>query len=107
MKNKAPKLDEVGFEWTPRGNTRMSWDEGFELLMEYGRINGHYDVPIPGNASEEVDRKSDEVRFYNWVQSLHGMYRSFKLGRKSGSLTDERIQLLMNYGFAFRNFDQP
>ena len=27
------QLDEVGFEWTPRGNTRMSWDEGFEMLV--------------------------------------------------------------------------
>ena len=27
------KLDEVGFEWTPRGNTRVTWDEGFEILV--------------------------------------------------------------------------
>mmetsp|Transcript_45566 Transcript_45566/g.96880 ORF Transcript_45566/g.96880 Transcript_45566/m.96880 type:complete len:112 (+) Transcript_45566:1380-1715(+) len=33
MKDKAPRLDEVGFEWTPRGNTRLKWDEGFELLV--------------------------------------------------------------------------
>jgi len=33
MKNKAPKLDEIGFEWTPRGNTKMTWDEGFDMLV--------------------------------------------------------------------------
>lgn len=33
MKTKAPKLDAVGFEWTPRGNTRMGWEEGFKLLV--------------------------------------------------------------------------
>jgi len=99
MLNKAPKLDEVGFEWTPRGNTRLNWDEGFEMLMEFGRINGHYNVPCP---PEEVDRKSNEVRLYNWVESLHRMYKSYKLGRQAGSLTDERILLLIKNGFEFR-----
>ena len=33
------KLDEVGFEWTPRGNTRVTWDEGFEMLVSV--INEH------------------------------------------------------------------
>eukprot|EP00581_Thalassiosira_minuscula_P005124 CAMPEP_0183748560 /NCGR_PEP_ID=MMETSP0737-20130205/67832_1 /TAXON_ID=385413 /ORGANISM="Thalassiosira miniscula, Strain CCMP1093" /LENGTH=581 /DNA_ID=CAMNT_0025984297 /DNA_START=1144 /DNA_END=2887 /DNA_ORIENTATION=+ len=44
MKEKYQLLDDVGFEWTPRGNTRMSWDEGFEMLLEYGRENGHFQV---------------------------------------------------------------
>eukprot|EP00571_Detonula_confervacea_P011409 CAMPEP_0172303614 /NCGR_PEP_ID=MMETSP1058-20130122/5133_1 /TAXON_ID=83371 /ORGANISM="Detonula confervacea, Strain CCMP 353" /LENGTH=246 /DNA_ID=CAMNT_0013014495 /DNA_START=33 /DNA_END=769 /DNA_ORIENTATION=+ len=79
MKSKAPKLDEVGFEWTPRGNTRMSWDEGFETLIEFGRINGHFDVPT----GSEVDKKSDAHRLHKWVESLHDMYRSYKLGRQS------------------------
>ena len=69
--------------------------------MEYGRINGHYDVQSP--STEEVDRKSDEFRLYKWVESLHGMYRSYKLGRQSGSLSDERVVLLIKHGFSFRN----
>jgi len=130
MKKKALKLDEIGFEWTPRGNTRLNWDEGFEMLvsvirnklrqccwlyigitisclllvsspqMEFGRINGHFDVQCP---AEEVDRKSNEYLLYNWVESLHRMYRSYKLGRQSGSLTDERILLLIKHGFQFHN----
>eukprot|EP00571_Detonula_confervacea_P011465 CAMPEP_0172304340 /NCGR_PEP_ID=MMETSP1058-20130122/5760_1 /TAXON_ID=83371 /ORGANISM="Detonula confervacea, Strain CCMP 353" /LENGTH=560 /DNA_ID=CAMNT_0013015529 /DNA_START=54 /DNA_END=1733 /DNA_ORIENTATION=+ len=87
MKSRAPKLDAVGFEWTPRGYTRMSWDEGFEMLMEFGRINGNFDVP----AGSEVDKKSDAHRLHKWVGSLHDMYRSYKLGRQSGSLSDERV----------------
>ena len=27
------KMDEIGFEWTPRGYTRMNWEEGFEMLV--------------------------------------------------------------------------
>ncbi|KAL7531565.1 hypothetical protein ACHAXR_006126, partial [Thalassiosira sp. AJA248-18] len=109
MKTRGLKLDEIGFEWTPRGNTKMSWDEGFEMLIEFGRINGHFDVPCPGFSSEEtgggklVDKKSDAYRLYKWVESLHGMYRSYKLGRQSGSLTDERVVLLIKHGFVFRN----
>lgn len=37
-----------------------------------------------------------------WVESLHNMYRSYQLGRKSGSLTEDRIMLLVQRGFEFR-----
>merc|ERR1712194_670478 len=100
MKDRAPKLDAVGFEWTPRGNTRMTWDEGFEMLMAFEKINGHFNVERPDAG---VDRKSDKYRFFNWVASLHSMYRSHRLGRQAGSLTDGRIFLLVNHGFSFRN----
>lgn len=98
MRTKFPKLDEIGFEWTPRGYTRMSWTEGFEFLTAFGTLNGHFDVPCPGG-----NKKSDAHRLYRWVESLHGMYRSYKVGRRSGSLTNERIQLLTELGFEFRN----
>ncbi|KAL7546550.1 hypothetical protein ACHAWF_009911 [Thalassiosira exigua] len=108
MKAKAPLLDSVGFEWTPRGNTRMSWDKGFEMLMAFGNEHGHFDVPCPPPEFDEEGkpldgRKSDARRLYNWVESLHGMYRSYKLGRRSGSLTDERVVFLIKHGFVFRN----
>jgi len=64
-------------------------------------MNGHYDVQPP--TTGQVDTKSDEFRLYKWVESLHSMYRSYKLGRMSGSLTEERILLLVKHGFAFRN----
>eukprot|EP00581_Thalassiosira_minuscula_P018904 CAMPEP_0183720586 /NCGR_PEP_ID=MMETSP0737-20130205/13154_1 /TAXON_ID=385413 /ORGANISM="Thalassiosira miniscula, Strain CCMP1093" /LENGTH=638 /DNA_ID=CAMNT_0025950473 /DNA_START=722 /DNA_END=2638 /DNA_ORIENTATION=+ len=101
MKERALKLDQVGFEWTPRGNTKMTWDEGFEMLMAFGSINGHYNVQAP--AGESVDVKSGEYRLYKWVESLHMMYRSYKMGRQSGSLSEERIMLLVQRGFEFRS----
>lgn len=69
--------------------------------MEFGRVNGHFNVPCP--AGENVDKKGDAHRLYKWVESLHGMYRSYKLGRQSGSLTDDRVVLLIKHGFVFRN----
>merc|ERR1719203_590121 len=81
MVQKAALLDEVGFEWTPRGNTKLTWETGLEMLLEYGKINGHYDVQRP--APEEGGTNSAEFRLYNWVESLHNMYRSYKLGRQS------------------------
>ena len=84
---------------TPRGNTRMSWDEGFELLMAFGKLHGHFDVPNPG---PNADKMSNERRLYNWVMSLHTMYKSYKAGRKSGSLNNERVVLLIKNGFVFR-----
>jgi len=101
MTHKAPQLDEVGFEWTPRGNTKMTWETGLELLLEYGNTNGHYDVHCP--TPEEGGAKSPGFRLYRWVESLHSMYRSYKLGRQAGSLTDDRVLLLIKHGFAFRN----
>mmetsp|Transcript_3287 Transcript_3287/g.7312 ORF Transcript_3287/g.7312 Transcript_3287/m.7312 type:complete len:111 (+) Transcript_3287:194-526(+) len=41
MKYKARQLDVVGFEWTPRGNTRVTWDEGFEMLVRMLSINNN------------------------------------------------------------------
>jgi len=100
MRTKAPKLDEIGFEWTPRGYTRMNWDEGFEMMLAFGRLNGHFDVPT----NSELDKKSDAHRLHKWVESLHDMYRSSQLGRQSGSLSDERVELLLSHGFVFRNY---
>ena len=68
--------------------------------MEFGQLHGHYDIPRPG---PEVGRQAPEFRLYKWVESLHGMYRSYKMGRQSGSLTDERVVNLIKHGFTFRD----
>jgi len=78
----------------------MSWEEGFGMLMEFNRINGHFEVP----SGAGLDKMSDERRLYKWVASVHDMYRSYKLGRQSGSLSDERVVLLVEHGFVFRDF---
>jgi len=102
MKDRAPKLNALGFEWTPRGNTKLTWETGLEMLLEYGEINGHYDVPRP-TGDAEGSTTSPAYRLYKWVESLHSMHRSYTLGRQSGSLTEERVRLLVKHGFAFRD----
>ena len=97
MKERAPKLDAIGFEWTPRGNRKVKWDDGFEMLMAFGRIHGHYNVQEPNTG----DSKGNANMLFRWVQSLHAMYRSYQLGRHPGSLTEERIALLEEKGFVF------
>jgi len=99
LATKARKLDEVGFEWTPKGNTILGWDDGFEKLMEFHKKTGHFDVPCPG---PDVDKKGDTYKLYKWVQSLHVMYRSHKLGRRPGALKEDRIILLRKHGFEFK-----
>ena len=73
--------------------------------MKFGRMNGNFEVPANANVEdgEPIDRKSDAYRLHRWVESLHSMYRSYKLGRQSGSLNDERVLLLIKHGFVFRN----
>jgi len=68
-------------------------------------MHWHYDVQHP--VTGQVDTKSDEFRLYQWVESLHSMYRSYKLGRMSDSLTEERILLLGKHGFSFHNDRVP
>lgn len=41
MKTKAIKLDEIGFEWTPRGNTKIKWEEGLDLLVSIVLLSVH------------------------------------------------------------------
>lgn len=84
----------------------MTWDEGLGLLLEFHRVNGHFDVPRPDASEATMDeggtsKTSTSLRLYNWVNSLHTMYRSYKLGRQPGSLTNERITTLMEHGFEF------
>ena len=82
----------------------MPYQQSFHFSqLEFGKIHGHYDVPRPVVTSEGSGYNSPEYRLYKWVESLHSMYRSYKLGRQSGSLTDERVLLLVKHGFVFRN----
>ena len=62
MQTKAPRLDAIGFDWTPRGYTRMSWDEGFEMLLAFGRLNGHFDVPMPPKHESNIVENGKAVK---------------------------------------------
>ena len=69
----------------------------FPWKLAFYRTNGNFDVPCPVG-----DTKSQAFKLYKWVESLHSMFQSYRSGRQSGSLTEERIELLLNHGFQFR-----
>jgi hypothetical protein len=103
MRNHFHKLDEVGFKWKVRDRQTVGWETRFEQLAEFGRINGHFDVPNPTFNEDISNYKSAEAaRFYKWVNSLHAEYHAFKSEEGSKVLNDERVLSLIKLGFEFR-----
>ncbi|KAL7438389.1 hypothetical protein ACHAXH_007609, partial [Discostella pseudostelligera] len=109
MMNKRPKLEEIGVPLRQRPYSALSWDDRFQQLVEFGRVNRHFNVPnpIPENADGRemiVDPSSDVAdakRFYKFVVKLNTDYRNLQRGIPSTILTEERINQLINIGFEF------
>lgn len=73
---------------------------------EFGRLNGHFQVPNPDYEENNLDNPTDEtsieaIRFYKWVNGLHGEYEVFKNGGESKILNNERVVQLIKMGFQF------
>lgn len=107
MANKRPMLEELGVPLRQRTYTAMSWDDRFQQLVEFGRVNRHFNVPHPSpdNAESRVidpnSEAADQNRFYKFVAKLHADYRAMQRGVPPTVLTDERISMLHNVGFEF------
>ena len=80
------KLDEVGFEWSPQGN---SWNDRYNQLVEYKNEHGNCLVP---------QRYSKNKALGKWVAKQRTQYRLRSEGKHS-HLTEERIKLLDEVGF--------
>lgn len=80
--SRIEKLEKVGFRWIPREDL---WDSYFKLLLEYGKENGHYNVP------EEYD---PNPKLGIWVRNQRAAFRA-------GILSSERISLLNGVGFVW------
>ena len=39
MTNRAPRLDEIGFPWVLQKNTPVPWEDSFQRLVEFGKVN--------------------------------------------------------------------
>jgi hypothetical protein len=104
MRDHFHKLDAVGFKWKVRDRqTAVSWEQRFEQLAEFGKINGHFDVPNPAYDEAMGNYQTAEAsRFYKWVNSLHSEYHAFKSEEGSKVLNDERVLQLIKLGFEFR-----
>ena len=110
LARRKPKFDEIGVPLRQRTFTVMSWDDRFQQLVEFGRNNGHFNVPNPakvgpwGDAADEDPNSeaADQRRFYKFVSKLHTEYRSVQRGIPSSMLTEDRITQLRNISFEFK-----
>jgi len=109
MASRCAKLEEVGVPLRQRHYTALSWDDRFQQLVEFGRVNRHFKVPNPtpdnGEGREMLQDLSSDVadakRFYKFVQKIHTEYRALQRGIPSTMLTEERVAQLQNVGFEF------
>ena len=74
--------------------------------IEFGRLNGHYEVPCPDGNEKEYRGKVGEIaeafRFYRWVRELHSEYAKYRSGKGSKLMNDDRVVRLIKIGFQFR-----
>jgi superfamily II DNA or RNA helicase len=78
------RLDEIGFEWTPRNSV---WNEGFKKLLAYNAAHGNVNVP-----------KIPLTDLGTWVSVQ-------RRAKNKGEITDERIRLLDEIGFIWNAID--
>ena len=48
MAKKAPQFEAIGLPLRQRHYTALTWDDRFQQLVEFGRVNRHFNVPNPG-----------------------------------------------------------
>jgi hypothetical protein len=84
---KCKKLESIGFVFKRRP-ARTPWNEQFQELVDFKKINGHTNVP----------QKSGPLG--NWVQTQRTQHPLFKEGKYS-TLTMARREKLESIGFGF------
>lgn len=110
MANRAPKLEEIGFPWKlkDRGRQPILWEDHFQTLVEFHRVNRHFNVPVPGECltNNEKDKRENEAahQFYKWFSQLNIWHRSWKKGTIT-RLNQDKVNELQELGFEFGNKD--
>ena len=77
------KLNDLGVKW----NFIKSWEESYQLLLEFYYVNGHIKLPY-------LYKTSDGYCLYDWLK-----YQKTEF--KNGNLTQKQIDKLTNLGFDF------
>eukprot|EP00978_Attheya_sp_CCMP212_P021364 scaffold62239_cov49-Attheya_sp.AAC.3 len=82
------KLESIGFVFVcpPSG---PPWDQRFQELVDFQKINGHANVPTHSG------------RLGTWVRTQRTQYHRLKEGRHSHNMTNERRDKLESIGFVF------
>eukprot|EP00978_Attheya_sp_CCMP212_P028618 scaffold99334_cov56-Attheya_sp.AAC.5 len=88
--DRCEKLENIGFEFKCRRSSEYSsWDQRFQELLDFKKINGHPNVP----------RSFGPLGL--WGSHQRVQHRLLKEGKKS-SLTSDRCEKLENIGFEFK-----
>ena len=86
-------LSRAGFPWAKRMDD--SWEENYNEIVEFWKVNGHSDVPQRGNLSLGC-----------WVNNQRKAYKKVQEG-KASSLTEERKGKLELINFKWRLKESP
>uniref|UniRef100_A0A7S4JV38 Helicase-associated domain-containing protein n=1 Tax=Odontella aurita TaxID=265563 RepID=A0A7S4JV38_9STRA len=86
-KRKVDRLNSIGFKWALKDDKDAGWEKRYEQLLEYKRVHGNCLVPYkyPGLGY--------------WVD---GLRKSYRRGKRTRTLTDERIARLESIGFVWQ-----
>eukprot|EP00566_Odontella_aurita_P010121 CAMPEP_0113547012 /NCGR_PEP_ID=MMETSP0015_2-20120614/12119_1 /TAXON_ID=2838 /ORGANISM="Odontella" /LENGTH=425 /DNA_ID=CAMNT_0000447519 /DNA_START=402 /DNA_END=1679 /DNA_ORIENTATION=+ /assembly_acc=CAM_ASM_000160 len=87
--DRMQKLQALNFTWRIRD--RIDWSDRYNELLEFRTENGHCIVPQHYLSNKPLGK---------WVAKQREQYR-FKVEGKHSFLTEERIQLLNDIGFAW------
>ena len=92
----AQRLTDLGMIWDLHEG-KMTFDDYFEMLLEYRAREGHVKVP---QADGDLG---------GWVHRMRGLYRLKTAGvpTKQRTLTDERIAQLESIGFVWKTKKTP
>jgi hypothetical protein len=88
---KCEKLESIGFVFKlrPTGTRTPCWNERFQELVDFKKINGHTNVP----------KRSGPLGA--WVHKQRPQYRLLKEGKYS-TLTNDKCEKLESIGFVFK-----
>eukprot|EP00978_Attheya_sp_CCMP212_P012369 scaffold30781_cov52-Attheya_sp.AAC.1 len=87
INDRCEKLESIGFTFIRR-STRSTWDERFQELVDFKKINGHTNVP----------QRLGPLG--SWVNNHRTQYRQYKEGKHS-PLTNLKREKLESIGFEF------
>mmetsp|Transcript_58128 Transcript_58128/g.173484 ORF Transcript_58128/g.173484 Transcript_58128/m.173484 type:complete len:785 (-) Transcript_58128:195-2549(-) len=87
---RVARLDALGFVWDAPST---AWADRFKELLAYKSETGSFNVPSPHPRNPPLQR---------WVQTQRTHYRYYREGNPKCQLTADRIQMLDDVGFPWR-----
>lgn len=92
------KLEAIGFQFRLRNNKSpsLTWNQRYNELLQFRTTFGHAQVPL---------NWKENTALSHWVVIQRKEFKKLLNGSKSSILKPERIQMLVDIDFIFRNID--